>query len=285
MVLTLLRGPRAASQQLLRSVRVSSDPVRRVHALFNALLTRDGAGGSWLSALLQATPYGPERLGELASTPGWLEATVAVHTETGRRGAFEYPAAPTRALLRWYIDHADELTRPADAAQGSPETLRLRRALLDDAPEVRARARDRARDLVNRPTSLSSAWWRFEEARTADCVLITDRLVVVVQGRDDGAAAGHATPWFPARSELVRDLEAARRLADGGKAYGVLVLSGASAPDGAPDDVAAAVAIGAPQLDPAEQAELAGAWLGDLSWEQAARATGLQLADVPAWPG
>jgi hypothetical protein len=264
---------------------VSADPASRVHALFDALLARDGAGGSWLASLLQAAPFGPQRLGELAVAPGWLEAPIIVRTETGRRGAFEYPAAPTRQLLGWYLDHGDELTRPPEAAEASSETVRLRRALLDDAPEIRARALDRAHDLVRRGTTPGSAWWSFEEARTADCVLMTDRLVVVVQGRDDGAPAGPATPWFPRRTALVRDLEAARRLADGGKAYGVLVLSGAPVPDGDPDAVQAAVASGAPQLDPGERTQLAAAWLGDLTWERAAQATGLSLADIPGWPG
>jgi hypothetical protein len=264
-------------------VRVSPDPVARVHALFDALFARDGAGGSWLAALLQATPHGAERLGELASSPGWLDAPLAVRTETGRRGAFEYPAAPTRQLLRWYVDHGDALTWPPGADEASPETVRLRHALLRDAHEIRERARDRARDLINRTTSLGTAWWRFEEPRTADCVLTTDRLVIVVQGRADDAPAEPATPWFPQRSPLVRDLEAARRLADGGKAYGLIVLSGAPLPDGAPGDVAAAVAAGAPQLDPAEQAELTQGWLGELGWEAAARAAGLDLADVPGW--
>ena len=263
---------------------MSSDPVGRVHALFEALLARDGAGGSWLAALLQAAPYGPQRLGELAASPGWLEAPLAVRTETGRRGAFEYPAAPTRRLLRWYVNHGDELTRPP-ADEASPETLRLRRALLDDVPGIRARARDRAYDLLNSTITANPAWWRFEEARTADCVLATDRLVVVVQGREDGAPAEPATPWFPRRSALVRDLEAARRLADGGKAYGVIVLSGTPTPDADPEAVAAAVAAGAPHLDSAEQAELVGAWLGELSWERAAQATGVDLAAVPGWPG
>jgi hypothetical protein len=267
---------------------MSADPVSRVHALFDALLARDGAGGSWLASLLQAAPLGAQQLGELAVAPGWLQAQLIVRTETGRRGAFEYPAAPTRQLLGWYLDHSDELTRPpeaAEASEASSETVRLRRALLDDAPEIRARALDRAHDLVRRGTTPGSAWWSFEEARTADCVLMTDRLVVVVQGREDGAPAGPATPWFPRRTALVRDLEAARRLADGGKAYGLLVLSGAPVPDGDLDAVRAAVAAGAPQLDSGERAQLAAAWLGDLTWEGAAQATGLSLADVPGWPG
>ena len=263
---------------------MSGDPVQRLHAMFEALFARDGAGGSWLAPLLSAAPRGRARFGELAAAPGWLEAPLAVRTETGRRGTFEYHAAPTRALLAWLIDHSDELTRPPAEADRSPETARLRRALLDDPPGIRARARDRALELVRGPITLGPAWWRFEEARTADGVLMTDRLVVVLQARADGEPAGPATPWYPRRSALVRDLEAARRLADGGKAYGLLVLSGAPVADTAPDAVRAAVDAGAPHLDGAERSDLADACLGALTWSDAAAAVGLDLATVPGWP-
>jgi hypothetical protein len=264
---------------------VSGDPAQRVQTLFDALFARDGAGGSWLAPLLEAAPRGPARLGELAAAPGWLEAPMAVRTETGRRGAFEYHAAPSRGLLGWLVDHPDELTRPAEAATATAETRRLRRALLDDPEPIRARARDRARDLLRGPPTLAPAWWRLEEAHTADGVLMTDRLVIVLQGRADGAPAEPATPWLPRRSARVRDLEAARRLADGGKAYGLLVLSGAPVPDGDPTSVSAAVAAGAPHLDDDERAGLADAYLGDLSWSAAAAAAGLELGAVPGWPG
>ena len=82
--------------------------------------------------LLAATPYGSERLGELAADPGWLDAPLVVHTETGRRGAFEYHAAPTRQLLRWYSN-----TLTSSPGQRRRQRLdrdaRLRRALLEDA--------------------------------------------------------------------------------------------------------------------------------------------------------
>jgi hypothetical protein len=248
-------------------------PPPRAERFFDALLARDGAGGSWLGPLLRAAPNGPARFGDLAEHPGWLEAPFAVVTETGRRGAFEYPASPPRGLLAWFIDHPESLSRPEEV-RASAETLRLRRALLDDDPPgVRARAQDRAHDLLRRSAPLSESWWRFEEAHTADCLLMTDRLVLLVQARDEGVAPPPATPWFPARTALVRDLEAARRFGDDGKAWGVLVL-GVSDEAKDADALAREIAAGAPHLDAAQRQELAAGYLGALSWAQAAAATG-----------
>jgi hypothetical protein len=262
------------------SAATVSEP-RPVQRLFEALLTRDGAGGSWLAALLQAAPRGREQLGELAAAPGWLEAPIAVHTETGRRGAFEYPGAPTRRLLGWFIDHPDALHRPTDIP-ATAETARLRQALLDDHPPgARGRAQDRARHLLGRSTSGGAAWWRFEESHTADCVLMTDRLLVLITGADADAPA---TPWFPQRTGLVRDLEAAQRFADGARAWGVLRLT--DRPGGSDHEPSLEEALhrGAPHLDDAERALLAGGFLGELSVTQVAAATGLAPAGLSGLP-
>ena len=255
------------------AARSEPGPVQR---LFDALLTHDGAGGTWLAALLRAAPRGREALGELADAPGWLEAPIAVRTETGRRGAFEYPGAPSRRLLGWFIDHPDALERPADVP-ATAETARLRRALFDDDPPgVRGRAQDRARQLLRRSTSAGAAWWRFEESHTADCVLMTDRLLVLITGADADAPA---TPWFPQRTGLVRDLEAAQRFADGARAWGVLRLT--DGPDeGDRGRLHDALRAGAPHLDDGERALLAGGFLGRLSSAQAAAATGLTPAGL-----
>lgn len=254
------------------AVRGGGEPVER---FFEALLTQDGAGGSWLGPLLRAAPRGPSRFGELAERPGWLEAPVAVRTETGRRGAFEYPALPARELLGWFIDHPERLSRAADE-DATPETVRLRRALLDDDPPgARARAQDRAHDLLRRRAAFGDAWWRFEQPHTADCLLITDRLVLLAQGAAD--ASTPATPWFPQRTALVRDLEAAQRFAEGRKAWGVLVLGIEDDAEEA-DALARQVAEGAPHLDREARRELAAGYLGGLGWAQAAAATGLASA-------
>ena len=134
----------------------------RVEPFFVTLFGRDAAGGSWLAPLLAATPRGRDSLGELIDAPGWLQSVLAVRTPSGRLGCFGWPAAPGRPLLRWFIDHPEELVWPADAEMSS-DIERLRRALIDDDPPgSQLRAQDRARDVMAKRSALSRDWWRFE---------------------------------------------------------------------------------------------------------------------------
>ena len=253
------------------------DPLTtRTEPFFTALFRRDAAGGSWLSALLRATPHGEDRLGELAEQPGWLQTQLAVLTPSGRLGCFEYPAAAPPALLTWFVDHPEQLVWPSEEAAAAPasaETVVLRRALLhDDPPGSQRRAQDRAREMIRKRSALAREWWRFEELSKLDCVLITERMVVAVVGKRDGGLAP-ASAWYPPRSELVRDLEAAKRLADG-KAYAALVLSDELLPDADDEHLQATLPRAAPHLDDVDRAELANAYLGNLTWEQAREAVG-----------
>jgi hypothetical protein len=256
-------------------------PRARVEAFFDPLLARDSGGGSWLPALLAATPHGRERLGELVDDPGWLEVILSVATADGPRGAFTYPALPTRELLAWYVDHPEALARPQETGL-TVEATRLHQALFDDDPPgTRSRAQERARELLGRANSGAPAWWRFEQAGTLHGALITDRLVLTVLGAGpDGIGA--ATPWFPQRSELVRDLEGARRLADGAKSWATVLISDETLAEGTDAAVAAAIAAGAPHLDAPGRAELQRAYLGNLTWAQAAAASSPPLDAPPA---
>lgn len=256
----------------------------RVLPFFGALFKRDAAGGSWLSKLLSATPYGVARLGELADHPGWLQTQLAVRTANGRLGCFEYPAAPSRDLVAWFVNHPQELVWPEGGSDGSAETVRLRRALIyDDPPGSQRRAQQRARDLMPKRSALSQEWWRFETIGKLDCVLITERLVVTVIGkRTEGLAP--ASEWYPQRSELVSDLEVARRLADG-KRFASLVLSDRLLPDAGDEVFAATLARGAPNLEASELVELHDAYLGNLTWDDARDAVGLPRGSAPESTG
>lgn len=237
----------------------------RLERVFTDLLRRDPAGGTWLPGLLRAAPRGRARLGELVEAPGWLVTTLAVPAASGRLGAFEQPAMPSRELERWLIDHPEELVWPAGAAT-TAETQRLRRALLlDDPPGSRARAQGRARELARARSALAREWWRFEDVGRLDCVLSTDRLVITIAD-GDSEALEPSTPWYPPRSRLVRDLEAARQLADG-RAWGGLLLSERPIPDARDAAFAAALPAAAPHLDGADRAELQAAFLGNLIWD------------------
>ena len=238
----------------------------RAEQLFGALLRRDAAGGSWFARLLGATPYGRERLGELVDAPGWLVTPLAVATATGRLGAFGYQAAPGRELLTWYVEHPDRLVWPP-GAELTPETVRLRRALLVDEPRgAQAKAQDRARELIMTRPPFSSAWWLFERMADLDCVLISDRLVMTIDVVD-GADPEPVTPWYPARSRLVRTLEAARALAEH-RRWASLMISDEHVAAGSDEALARTLPEAAPHLSAAERDELHGAYLGNLTWDE-----------------
>jgi hypothetical protein len=134
-----------------------------VVSLLTPLLERDPGGRSWLPRLLQAAPRGAEALGELAADPGYLSISLSVRGVSGQMACFAQPVSPPREVLTWYVDHPDRLTWPP-AAELTSEATVLRRALLYDQPSgARARAQERARELMSERSVLSKEWWRFEE--------------------------------------------------------------------------------------------------------------------------
>jgi hypothetical protein len=195
-----------------------------------------------------------------------LEIPLAVPGADGELAAFGYRAAPPRDLLRWLIDHPGQLAAP-DVQPATVEADRLRRMLLDDDPPgTQARAQERARELADTTSPLTAAWWRLEGTTDLDLVLLTDRLALTVLASPEATAS-----FYPPRTEIVRYLEAARQLADD-RRYATLVLSDAPRPDAAPEAVRASLADAAPHLDQAGLAQLADAYLGNLTWAQAAAA-------------
>ncbi|HZE03644.1 MAG TPA: hypothetical protein VE127_00375 [Solirubrobacteraceae bacterium] len=241
-----------------------------IEPFFENLFGGDASGSRWLPRLLDATPHGRAKLGELVDAPGWLATPLAVPGASGRLACFDYPAHPPRELLRWFIDHPNRLEWVEDDSV-SPEAVRLRRALVCDEPAgAQAKAQDRARELLRTRSALAREWWRFEEAGRLDCVLITNRLVVTVTSDRDGVLPP-ATPWYPVRTRLVRDLEAARQLA-AERCWATLLLSQSPVPGASEAEVARSLPDAAPHLDDAGRRELQRAYLGALTWDEAAAA-------------
>jgi hypothetical protein len=215
-----------------------------------------------LPALLRAAPHGPTALGEVVDDPGGLDIPLAVTGANGRLACFDYPVSPPRELLTWFVDHPDELAWP-DGAELSPVSERLRRALIEDAPTgTRAKAQDRAYELMRNASPRTLDWWRFEDTTTLECVLTSYRLVLVIE--TDPLAP--ATDWYPQRTRLVRDLEAASRLARD-RAFGTLVLGADSLSD---EQLSQTIAAGTPHLTADERDGLAAGYLGNLTWASVA---------------
>jgi hypothetical protein len=232
---------------------------------------RDPSGRDWLPDLLAAAPGAGVVLGdELTRRPGAISMTFGVRGLDGLPACFRYPLAPPRELLDWLLDHPWELTEPSPQASAAdpPQTARLRRLLIhDDPPGARLRARERARAVMGESSPYGRAWWRLEEAWTPDCVITTDRLGLLIQGATPDPL-GASTPWYPARTRLVRDLEAICGLADG-RAFAVLLIA-----DGIPGEVALERLIdaGAPHLRRDARERLAGGYLGSIGLDAARRA-------------
>jgi hypothetical protein len=245
-----------------------------VETFFTTLIGRDQSGRSWLPPLLAATPRGRALLGDLADEPGSLDAPLAVTGASGRLACFDYPATPPRGLLQWYVDHPEELSWPG-GTELSGAAARLRRALLlDEPPGSQAKAQDRARELIAAAPSRTPEWWKFEDMATLDCVLSTHRLVVTIVAKRRDALAP-ASEWYPARSELVRALEAAKQIA-ADRRWTTLLLSDQPLAHGTDDYLERTLAVAAPHLSDGERAELHAAYLGNMTWEQACEAVGFE---------
>ena len=237
-------------------------------------------GGDWLAKLLAASPRGREALGAAVDTPGTILATMVAPHPQGKapRACYEYEVLPGRRFLRWCVLHPDVLSWPQGKTYG-PSTTKSRRALLYDEPPGRTVAQQQAIEQIELASPATNAWWRFEGSSWIDCVLATARVVITVEGKRTEPLSS-STHWYRQRSQLVRNLEAARDLARG-RVWGTLLLSERKLPEGEPDAVAATLDEAAPHLDEAERAALQHAYLGNLTWEEACAAIGVPFAALP----
>jgi hypothetical protein len=182
-----------------------------------ALIERDPTGRSWLPALLDLCPCRdrlPERiraepgdlLPELVATRCYKDKVLG---ELELLHCFERRVPPPACFLRWLILNSDKMTWPANAGT-SEETLRRRRALCGDDPELREAARREAVGLLDErgPAHSDKQWWAFEGFTEVDCWLETEHLVLLIEGKRRESLSA-ATAWYPARNQLVRNLEVA----------------------------------------------------------------------------
>lgn len=262
---------------------------RRVPGLYDSSLTRVqpffkrafALETNWLSALLAAAPRGRQALGDIVDAPGQVLPTLVGPHPKGKaaHACFEYEVLPARAFLRWCVQHPDKLTWPAGEQYGE-ETTRRRRALLYGDPPGREQTQREALRLIEELPPSTSAWWRFEGSSWIDCLIATDRLVITVEGkRKEGLSA--ATDWYPRRSQLVRNLEAAQQLSNG-RRYATLLLSEEPVRGGDPNEVAGSLDDAAPHLCEEERADLQEAYLGNLTWDWACEAIGIPFSALPA---
>ena len=218
--------------------------VTRVWPVFDSLFHKDPTGETWLSKLLSLGSIQNEAVRREIENPGCLLAELARFGRAlpgplkkllgpGRaatlepiRNAFEIEIPPVKEFLRWLLEHPEAMQWPVERGGGerifSGEMQSNREALLAGNQAVQANA---LQELERGGTANAQrAWWAFEGFASVDCLLETDKLLVLIEGIRTEAVPS-STDWFPQRNKVVRYLESARNRAAGKKNYAVLVCA------------------------------------------------------------
>jgi hypothetical protein len=128
--------------------------------------------------------------------------------------------------------------------------------------------------LALQPEPARRGWWTFEGWTSVDCWLETEHLVLFIEGKRTEPISA-ATSWFPARNQIVRNLEVAADYARARhKEFAVMLC--------AESDVALAddaFDVSLPHLAQAERNSLRSRYLGCVTWKRICDALcpGLQL--------
>lgn len=98
-----------------------------------------------------------------------------------------------------------------------------RQELFSGDPDVREAAQKVAISELDRAGARGNGrkWWAFEGFTHTDCYLETDALLLIIEGKRTEVVSP-STRWYAERSQVWRNVEAAKELANG-RAFGVIV--------------------------------------------------------------
>lgn len=247
----------------------------RVQPVFHELLDRHWQGASsarWLSTLWSLAAGAPEACAAPEDF-GQLSEVDAPRERIRREGrVFERRVAPPDRLLEWLLRNPEAMTGPARRSAtfgcSTESAAEWRRRLFGNAADGRAQAQAEGLAQLRSVGATGSRheWWAFEGFTALDCCLITDRVVLVVEGKRTEPVSTKVL-WYPSRNQLWRNVEAAQRLA-GDRAFGVIV--GVEEEDTGLRELASAMSSldsSCPHLEPAERRSLARHLLGFVTWK------------------
>lgn len=248
----------------------------RVRRVFDTLLDRNETAPPWVAELWEmpaltrpdvAVPPPPETAALVAS-----EAPSAHEARQGT--VYQRALAPPAVFLRWLLDNPQlmEVADPTTFGAKGADSRRWRGKLFSGEPDLVSDARDEGlRQLGKRLAQRGRRkWWAFEGFSRVDCCLISETAVLLVESVG-AEPPPPSTVWFPQRSRLWRNVEAAKELA-GDRQFGLLLAADSVADGTAAMDHAADTLAGSfPHLEGAPRAELSTHLLGFVTWPEVAR--------------
>jgi hypothetical protein len=255
--------------------------ITRVRPFFQPLLKRDPSGASWLPILLRLGNANPRFGDQLARECGplldWVSRSRARPDRALRQfglasveleDCFERRLPPPEAFLRWLIENPQAMVLPREDATTSSQANRRRQELFGQhGPESANSARAEALAELARVGAAGSSgkWWAFEGFTIADCLLETDRLLLLIEGKRTEPVS-LSTRWFGQRHQSLRHLEVAEAAArQSGKEFAVLLM----AEEHMSYPSLEAMTSGLAHLHPDHRGDLMGHYLGCVTWAQA----------------
>ena len=243
----------------------------RVQPVFNALLDLDPEGKAWLDRLLQMAAATKETPLQRLRQAGSL-VPEETRAEAARRGVvFERIVPPPTAFLRWLLHHPQRMAVRDSGKFGSKSesAIEWRPKLFSSNPEEQEEATAEGLRALEQTGAGRSGqqWWAFEGFSHIDCCLIAENLVLFVEGkRTEGVSP--STLWFSKRSQLSRNVEAARDFSKG-KDFAV-ILAVETERDGTAALAAAAASLSGsyPHLGELDRERLSQHLLGFVTWRQ-----------------
>jgi hypothetical protein len=254
--------------------------ITRIRPFFQPLLKRDPQGMSWLPELIllgNAQPrWAKELVAELRPLLDWVSRPRARPDRALRQfgiptvqleQCFEKRLPPPREILRLLIEHPETMTWPKDEfAAGTARTKREELFGRFGAERAVAAREEALRELERIGAAGSSGkWWAFEGFTIADCLLETDSLLLLIEGKRTEPLS-ESTRWFPQRNQVLRSLEAlaayARPLK---KEYSVILMAEEYVQAKTLETIAASLG----HLEEEARFDLVGHYLGCVTWSEA----------------
>jgi hypothetical protein len=289
-------GTVRAATRLPAHASLFNSSITRVRPLFCRLLSRDPSGVTWLPALLNAAPNGNRLRPSVRNQPGTIDRKLvkrrnvsvpALGAVVSLEHCFEHAVPPPTAFLRWLLENPDRLSWPR-AINGKPRkygtrTQAWRAAFLagDADYEERLALQRQALDALDMHGGKGSRrkYWAFEGFTEVDCFLATERLVLAIEGKRKEPLS-RSTDWYPRRSQLVRNLEAVRELAQERSAAVLLVTE--NPVEGALSEEILEASL--PHIsDKADRSAIGRGYLGQMTWQRLCDLVGVPYpAGLPA---
>jgi hypothetical protein len=252
----------------------------RVQPVFNELLDQSLDGDPWLSELWDMAAL--RRRGVALSRPIGLGKLLTSETpvdRAARRGTvYERTVPPPAAFLRWLLENPQrmQVRDPVNFGAKSARTRRWRSKLFSGDVRLAREAQVEGRRQLEKRLGQRgrNKWWAFEGFSRIDCCLMTSQCVLFVEGQRTESVSP-STLWFQERSQLWRNVEAAKESAND-RQFAVILAVEREA-DGTAALVAAASSLGGsyPHLDAGQRADLDRHLLGFVTWSEIAARFGL----------